>query len=259
MKLSLQNARAALGFLLVCSCLVGAAPVRAAQTDDQILAEMQIEVNRLKKEMHAASDDMERFTALQKQMQALLADTMSKVSPRSRAAMEVSMKVLGPLMEEGVAYSEAVQKYTDAGGFDYASASSAEIIDGRLELLAELEQLNEGLIKRAASLDADIDAVLKASKLNAADKAGFMKGFQASTGGRLGALRAVRTLDARLYGEVRGIYGQLREQLGKWSVEDEAIAFEDDAQVAIYNARLERINVIAERQDVAQRRALGVE
>jgi hypothetical protein len=258
MKLS-RYARVALGCLLVGSCLVVASPARAAQTDEQILADMQTEVNRLKQEMHAASDDMERVAELQKQMQALLADAMTKVTPRSRAAMEVSMKVLGPLMEGGVSYTEAVQKYMDAGGFDYASATSAEIIDRRLEGLASVEQLNEGLLKRASSLDADIDAVLKASKLSAAEKAGFLKGFQTSTGGRLGALRAVRTLDARLYGEVRGIYGQLREQLGKWTVEDGSIAFEDDAQVAIYNARLERINVIAERQDVAQRRALGVE
>ena len=100
--------------------------------------------------------------------------------------------------------------------------------------------------------------LLNASKLSTAEKSGFLKGFQSSTGGRLGAMRAVRTLDARLYVEVRGIYGQLREQMGKWSVKNGELSFTDDAQAPIYNARIERINVIAERQEVAQRQALGI-
>ena len=36
------------------------------------------------------------------------------------------------------------------------------------------------------------------------------------------------------------------------------LSFTDDAQAPIYNARIERINVIAERQEVAQRQALGI-
>lgn len=222
------------------------------------MAAFQVEANRIRRELVAAGEDMAKVTALQKQMQALIADVTGKVSPKTRAVLEVSMKVINPLMDGGIAYTGAVQKYMEAGGFDYTSATTAEMIDRRLEQLAGIERLNADLIKRSASLDTDIEAVLKASKLSDGEKAAFLKGFQSSTGSRLGAMRAVRTLDTRLYVEVRGIYGQLREQLGKWSVKDGELSFTDDAQVAIYNARIERINVIAERQEVAQRQALGV-
>lgn len=168
------------------------------------------------------------------------------------------MKVINPLMEGGIAYTSAMQKFMDAGLFDYTSATNAEIIERRLDQLATLEKMNEGLLKRAVALNTDIEAVLKTSNLSAGDKASFLKGFHSSTG-RLGAMRAVRTLDAQLYVEVRGIYGQLREQLGKWSVKDGELSFKDDAQIPLYNARIERITVIAERQEVAQRKALNVQ
>jgi hypothetical protein len=249
--------RIALGFLFVCACF-GASLSRAAESDEQIMATFKVESARLQREIHAAGEDIGKVAALQKQMQTMLTEAMGKLSPRSRATFEVSLKVITPLMEGGIAYSGAMQKHINAGGFDYASATSTEIIDRRLGQLAEIEKLNNALLKRAMSLDTDIEAVLKASKLSAGDKASFLQGFQSSTGGRLGAMRAVRTLDAQLYVEVRGIYGQLREQMGKWSVKDGQLSFNDDAQVAIYNARLERINVIAARQDVAQRQALGI-
>ncbi|MET0261914.1 MAG: hypothetical protein ABW223_03375 [Rariglobus sp.] len=249
--------RIALGLLFACVCL-GASPARAADSDEQIIAKFKVESARLQREIHAAGEDMAKVTDLQKQMQALIADVTNKVSPKSRAAFEVSMKVINPLMEGGITYTSAVQKYIDAGGFDYTSANTAELIDRRLGQLAELEKLNAALLKRASSLDTDMDAVLKASKLSAADKQAFLSGFHSSSAGRLGAIRAVRNLDAKLYVEVREIYGQLRGQLGKWSVKGGELAFDDDAQVAIYNARMERINVIAERQDAAQRRALDI-
>jgi hypothetical protein len=252
-----RYSRIALGFLFVCACF-GASHSRAAESDEQIIAAFKVESARLQRELHAAGEDMGKVMAVQKQMQTLITEVMGKVSPRSRAAFEVTMKVITPLMDGGIAYSGALQKCINAGGFDYTSATSAEIIDRRLAQVAELEKLNESLLKRAVSLDADINAVLKASKLSAGDKASLLQGFQSSTGGRIGAMRAVRTLDAQLYAEVRGIYGQLREQLGKWSVKDDVLSFSDDAQATIYNARIERINVIAERQDVAQRQALGI-
>ncbi len=223
------------------------------------MAEMQAEVVRLGKEIRAASDDVERVNKLQNQMQALFTDVMTKVSPRSRPTMEVYMKVTGPFLEKILAYNEAEQRFTDAGGYDFTSASSAEVIDHRLKQLAEIERMNADLIKRTASFDADIKAVLKTSTLSAAERTEFLKGFYASPGGRLGGFHAVRALDARLYTEVRGIYGQLREQLGKWSVEDESIAFDGDAQVSIYNARIERIEALAEQQEVVERRARSAE
>ncbi len=249
--------RFALGLLFVCACF-GASLSRAADSDEQIMAAFKVETTRLKREIHAAGEDIGKVTTLQKEMQTLLTEVMGKLSPKSRAAFEVSMKVITPLMDGGIAYSGAMQKCIKAGGFDYTSATSAEIMDRRLEQITELEKLNDALLKRASSLEADIDAVLKESKLSASEKASIRQGFQSSTGGRIGALRAVRTLDAKLYVEVRGIYKQLREQLGKWSVKDGELSFTDDAQVPIYNARIERINVIAERQDVAQRQALGI-
>ncbi|HSI07906.1 MAG: hypothetical protein ACAH89_02580 [Rariglobus sp.] len=249
--------RFALGLLFVCACF-GASLSRAADSDEQIIAAFKVETTRLQREIHAASEDMGKVAALQKEMQTLLTEVMGKLSPRSRTAFEVTMKVITPLMDGSIAYSGALQKCINAGGFDYTSATSSEIIDQRLGQIAELEKLNDALLKRAVSLDADIDAVLKASKLSAGDKTSILKGFQSSTGGRIGAMRAVRTLDAKLYVEVRGIYGQLREQQGKWLVKNDVLSFTDDAQAAIYNARLERINVIAERQDVAQRQALGI-
>ena len=252
-----RHPRLVLGFFFVCA-FFGASLSRAAETDEQIMAAFNVESARLQRELHAAGEDMAKVTALQKEMQALLTQVMGKVSPRSRAALEVSMKVITPLMDGGIAYTGALQKYINAGGLDYPSANSTEIIDRRLAQLAELEKLNEALLKRATSLDTDIEAVLKASKLNDGEKASFLKGFQSSSGKRLGAIRAVRTLDAKLYVEVRGIYGQLREQLGKWSVKDGQLSFNDDAQIPIYNARIERITVIAERQEVAQRQALGI-
>ena len=246
------------GFLLFSACLACALPSRAAESDEQIIATFQVEVKRLQNELHQAGEDMAKVMVLQKQMQTLLTEVMGKVSPKSRAALEVGMKVMTPLMDDGIAYTGAVQKCIEANVFDYTSASSAEIIDRRLAQLAEIERLNDGLVKRFATINPDIEAVLNASKLSTAEKSGFLKGFQSSTGGRLGAMRAVRTLDARLYVEVRGIYGQLREQMGKWSVKNGELSFTDDAQAPIYNARIERINVIAERQEVAQRQALGI-
>ncbi|CAM3013445.1 hypothetical protein [Rariglobus hedericola] len=252
-----SHPRLALGFVFVCVCL-GAPLSRAADSDEQILANFQVESARLKREVHEAGEDMAKVADLQKQMQALIKEVMGKVSPKSRTAFEVSLQVINPLMDGGIVYTEALQKYMDASGFDYTSATSTKIIDRRLEELAKLEKLNEGLLKRAISLETDIEAVLKASKMSAGEQASFLKGFQSSMNGRIGAMRAVRTLDARLYVEVRGIYGQLREQLGKWAVKEDVLTFEDDAQATIYNSRIERINVIAERQEVAQRRALDV-
>ena len=249
--------RLLLGSLVLCLCVV-TLPCRAAESDQQIMAAFKVEAARISQEINAAGEDLAKVAALQKQMQALITDVMGKVSPKSRIALEVSMKVINPLMTGGIAYTGTVQKYVEAGGFDYTSATSAEIIDRRLEQLTEIERLNDDLIKRAASLDTDIEAVLKASKLSDAEKTSFLAGFQSSSGKRLGAMRAVRGLDARLYVEVRGIYKQLREQLGKWSVKDGELSFDDDAQIPIYNARIERINVIAERQEVAQRQALGI-
>jgi hypothetical protein len=247
-----------LGGLLAGACFVSGSPARAAGSDEQVIAACQAETARLQREIYTAGGDMARIEKLQKQMQELMTETMGKVSPKSRTILEVSMKVINPLIQGGIVYSGEIQKFKEAGGFDYTSATSAEMIDRRLAQLAGIESLNEDLRKRALSLDADIEAVLKASDLSAGEKAGFLKGFQNSSGGRMGAMRAVRTLDANLYVEMRGIYGQLREQLGKWSVKEGKLSFEDGAQVAIYNARLERITVIAQRQDVAQRRALGV-
>lgn len=249
--------RFVLGFLFVCACF-GASIARAAESEEQIIAAFKVESARLQREIHAAGEDMAKVKSLQQQMQAMFADVMTKVSPKTRAALEVGMKVINPVLDGGIAYTGAVQKYMEAGGFDYTSATTAEIIDRRLVQLTELEKLNAGLLKRALSIDTDIEAVLKTSKLSAGEKAGFLKGFQSSTAGRLGAMRAVRTLDTQLYVEVRGIYTHLREQLGKWSIKGGELSFTDEAQIPIYNARIERINVIAERQDVAQRKALGV-
>lgn len=235
-----------------------ALPSHAVQTDEQILADFKVQAKRIQLEVITAGGDMAKVTALQKELQALLVDVSSKVSPKTRTALEVSLKVVNPLMDGVIIYTGAVQKYMEAGGFDYTSANTAEIIDRRLVQLSEVEELNAKLVKLANSFEADIEAVLKTSKYSDAEKAAFLKGFQSSIGSRMGAIRAVRNLDTRLYVEVRGVYGQLRDQLGKWSVKEGMLIFEDDAQADAYNARTERMTGIAKRQAIAQRQAAGI-
>ena len=80
-----RHLRFARGFLFVSACLVCALPSRAAETDEQIIATFKAESQRLQNEIHKAGDDMAKVSALQKQFQTLMAEVMTKVSPKGRA------------------------------------------------------------------------------------------------------------------------------------------------------------------------------
>lgn len=244
----------ALRALFVLSLAVAGA---SAASDQEIIANFKAENARLAAEL-AQTDDVARVHAVQSQIKALLERTVEQVSEKTKPYLRVSLQVIDPLMEESMRYTGLVQKHTEAGTFDFASAGSKESIDARLKLLDELTTANGALARRIAGLEEEIKGTLKASKLSALDQARFLEGFRESSGRRFGALRAIRTLDTSLYVEMREIYVLLREQMGRWSVKDGQIVLEDTAALETFNRRVATIEELAARQQKAINAAAGI-
>lgn len=245
--------------LLLCALsLLFAGSRLAAATDAEIIAAFKVESARIQTEMAGATDDLTRMSELQRELKALITRTLEQVSEKTRPAIQVGLEIMGPLMEDGMVYTKMVQNQIEADLFNYATATTTEIIERRLKSLKELETFNSGLARRLSTIDADVQAVLRTSKLSKGEQTSFLEGFRKSSSAKLAAQRAVRTLDTLMFAEIRATYDQLREQMGKWSVQDGEVIFQDPEQVTAYNQRMTKIGELAERQEKAQRQALGV-
>lgn len=236
-----------------------AAPSAFAATDEEIIAAFKKDAARIQAAMAAADADMERVHALQTEMKTLLDQTLGQVGDQTRPALQIAMKILNPVMEDGMRYTQLVQSRVEARVFDYPSATTTEEIDRRLKSVDELIAFNADLAKRISGLEAEVEKTLKESKLSLRDRAAFLDGYRKSNGRRIGAQKAVRTLDANVYDEVRSVYALLKDQMGKWSVADGQVTFQDDAHAESYNKHLARIDELSARQQKAIEKAMGVE
>lgn len=229
-----------------------------AATDDEVVAHFKKEAARIKAELAAEPNDMGRVQALQLEMKALLDRTVAQVSEPLRSVLRITQQVVNPLIEESVAYMALVQAKTEAGVFDYPTATSAEVIERRLKEIGELETRYAAFAKRLNSFDTDMATLLDESRIKPSDQDDILERIRARLGPRIGAMRAVRTLETATYVEIRKIYGLQREHLGKWSVEEGRVVFQEKAEMEAFERHANFLKELGARQDKARSKALGI-
>lgn len=239
--------------------LIGAmlAATPTPETDESIIAEMQ---RRIKALQHQAieTQDPAATARLHADIDTIMEDALGRVSAKSRPMLEIGLKLMRPLSEEGVAYTEASSAFFDSPLGDPSTIKERSEIATRIGALEKLAAQNQRLLDRINAMETEAEKLIRKSTASAAEREAFMTGYRQSSGRNLGALRAIRSLDAKVLQLWIDLLGLLDREWGNWHPRpDGGLDWTDpDAEKQVV-AIVEEMHVLADRQIAAQKKLVG--
>lgn len=240
-------------FCLFLALLLTASALGQSKEDQALLDEMNRKIRDLQMQAYAASDNLERFTSLQDQVMGVVRDTLAKVSPKARPALEIGLTLMGPLHEESNAYLKLASSKIEGGLFDFTTVAKREEIAPRIEQLQDLKDRNERLRVRVDRIDDEVKRILESSPLSKAEQRAFREGFNQEFGRRVGPMKAVRTLDSQLFDLFASAFRHLDQHWGAWKVSAEGpLEWNDEAAGNKFEELIGEIQEVAERQAAAE-------
>lgn len=241
-------------FALLLALVLALAPslVRADDPDEALIQAMNSRLKEIQAKMVQTSDMNER-AQLVKQLGQTLEDTLPKLTPQGRAVLEVGIKVLQPIQQEGAGYTKMVADFIASDSCRFTTIKSRAEIKPRLDEIARLAAANQSVINRYTSMTADATRLLDEAKLSDAAKRDFLAGIDESMGRQAGAVVAIRNLDRKLYEQWTAALHLLDARWGAWSVTaDQRLQFTDQEAQKKFNDILAEIKTLSERQQHAQ-------
>lgn len=224
---------------------------QANAKDEKVMKSFEKELRALQQAFFA-SDDLEKRIEVQKQMQQLFTTTLTQLSDETRPVMEVSVKVVLPLQQQAAEFMDLAAKFSSSGQGDPATIKERGDIAPRIATLEELERRNAALLAEISTMNERLSRALDAGKVTGKQRAGFLAGFNETTGRSLGPMKAIRTLDGQIFAEMKRLYRLLDEQWGKWKYEDEDFVWQDsEAEKACLEIRTS-LGTLLERESAAE-------
>ena len=224
----------------------------ARATDEEVLAKMQQRMIALKQQMAKTEDLAERAT-LQKQAVTIINETLKQLSPQSRPMVEVGLKLVQPLQTDAGEYMLAVNAFFSSEAGDFRSIKSREEIKDRIAKVDQLDRSNRKLLERINSLESDAEKMLETGGVSRANRAGFMEGLRQGAAKQMGAMRALRTLDSKMYDQWKAALSLLDAHFGKWHSEgDGPIVFDDEEAKTKFLEIVKEIETLGERSQAAE-------
>lgn len=234
-------------------------PACLAASDEQIIAEMQQRMKALQQRIIEAETLKERAD-LQKEIKGLLEETINKVSPKIRPMMEIGFKLVGSISDAGEEYTREASSFFESDDGDFRTIKKPGDITARRARIQKLTVANQKLLERINSMEKDAEDILAKGGVSAEDRRGFMTGFRNSTGKRMGALRALRTIDAKMLAFWLDALALLETEWGHWKVleGDHPIQWDRPEAQKKFSDIVGEIQVLAERQAAAEKAIMGV-
>jgi hypothetical protein len=248
----------AAGRMALCVAIVVVAGARTlAASDTEIIAGMNERVRDLNRQILETEDQKQR-EHLGRQLVATIEDALKQVSPQVRPMLEVGMKLVQPLHADVAAYGQATGEYFEGHDGDFRTIKSRDEIPKRAAQIDELERSNQKLLARLNAIEGDAEKMLEKAGVSAQARAGFMRGLRESAIKKMGALRAMRGLDSKLYVQWKAALKLLDAEWGKWRAEnDQPIAFDNPEAGKKFSAIMEEVQNLADRQRAAEEAALS--
>jgi hypothetical protein len=223
-----------------------------ADADETLIQDMNTRVQALKRDALSTSD-LKQATEDQAQMAKIMEDTLAKLSPKARAMMTVSLKVVQPLQEQAGTYVKMVDAFSSSDDARFTTITGRDQIGPRRERIAKLAAANAALITLYHGMREHAEQLLATADIASAEKKAYLNEFDESFGRTIGPTMAIRELDRKLYGEWTAALDLLDRQWGKWTVNPqqqiEWAAAEGRDQ---FNAIMANIQTYSERQRRAQ-------
>jgi hypothetical protein len=180
-------------------------------------------------------------------------DTLAQLSPKARAVMTVSLKLVQPLQEQATAYVKMVDGFSSSEEARFTTIKAREEIGPRRAQIAKLAAANADLITQYRGMREHAQELLDQSDIASAEKTAFLNGFDESFGRTLGPTMAIRELDRKLYGEWTAALNLLDQQWGKWTVNaQQQIEWQEPGSRDQFSTIMANIQTYAERQQRAQ-------
>lgn len=223
-----------------------------SDADQKLITELRQRTSALQKKILATSDPAEQ-ARLQKQIPLLVEEILPKLSPKARVPMQVALKLVQPIQQAGADYMQKIADFSSSPDSDFTTLKAREEIKPRLAMIAELNEMNEGLINQLENFETSADKMLDESSLNPLEKREFKAGLTQGFGRRIGPMKAIRTLDTRMFEIFTAALQHLDLHWGKWKVTPgKPITWDAEAADAEFQAMMKELGVLAERQGAAQ-------
>ncbi|HVU17876.1 MAG TPA: hypothetical protein VHD32_13200 [Candidatus Didemnitutus sp.] len=226
-----------------------------ADSDEDLVNGMLARIQELKRSARANGDlsDPKKTDAFQQQLSKIIEDTLPKLSPKSRAGMTISLKMMQPLHDEVTAYVKLVDEFSSSDEARFTTIKDRAEIPPRVAHITRLSNANDNLTNKYRGLRDEAKALLDKSDISSSDKTGYLTAFDEGFGRTVGPTMAIRELDRKLYGEWTAALQLLDRSWGQWKVNDkQQIEWTDDGGRARFNEIMENIHVFTERQQRAQ-------
>lgn len=219
--------------------------------DDKVMKSFESQLRVLQKEFFA-TDDLEKRVAVQKQMQQLFETTLKQLSDEVRPLMSVTVNIVIPLQQKGAEFMALAAKFSSSGQGDPATIKERAELATRIAGLEELERHNTELLALITTVNERVTRALDDGKITGAQRAGFLTGFNESTGRALGPMKALRTLDREIFAEMRRLYRLLDEHWGQWKYDDGTFVWQDSEAEKICQEIQLKIGTLIERESAAE-------
>lgn len=199
-----------------------------------------------------ATSDLDQRRTLMGEQEKLLQETLGKLTEPNRSTFAVVVRIVNPIQQDGAAYLGRVGELSSAATFDFSTITKKEDIAARREKLDELLTSNAQLLQRLNRITEDVEKELALSNLSTRQRNEFMAGFNKGFGRMVGPSRAIRTLDAIVWGKLKEQLKLLEDHWGEWETKDGQILWSNDAVLETYNKLAQEVTESAARQSAAE-------
>jgi hypothetical protein len=195
------------------------------QQVDGVIAQAE-EIKRRQAEEYARTGGVTIDKGEQDRVVQGLESAASSATGDEAAALKASAEVTRRLSAQSVAYANAVQTLTDAGGMDIATLDTRPKIEERLALVEKLTQSNDALDRSVRTLGDDYLALLQKHAMSPAKQAATRDAFLREA--KHPSLIEMRQIQRDLCGAMHDYLAILNEQHGNWILHTAGVVFEND-------------------------------
>jgi hypothetical protein len=124
--------------------------------------------------------------------------------------------------------------------------------------IAALKHANQQLLVRIDSIEDDSIKMLEKAEVPKLARDGFMEGLRETALKKIGALRAMRSIDDKTYSQCEAAFALLDEQWGKWHADSAVkIKFEESEAQAKFSTIFTEVQRLGQRSRQAEEAALA--
>lgn len=147
----------------------------------------------------------------------------------------------------GRSAQDSIKKFTDAGGIDASTIKDRADCDKRLAAVGDFDQMAREHLTMARGIDVEIDRLGKVHGVGPRDMEQFKRGVHNS--GRIEKVVRIRELDVELAAAFKDYLTLLRDNWGKWKVEEGQVMFTATGVVPRFNEIVGKIQDLSEEQN----------